>query len=82
MQRWVAPEWALQRRPEGEAPAAASASELGASSATLSASTSAVGDDETRMEDLAGKLYDKIRARLRNELLVDRERAGFLTDLR
>jgi hypothetical protein len=37
---------------------------------------------ETDMDELAGKLYDKIRTRLKSELLVDRERAGFLTDLR
>ncbi|TME47204.1 MAG: hypothetical protein E6I56_04895 [Chloroflexi bacterium] len=34
------------------------------------------------MDELANKLYDRIRTRLKNELLVDRERAGFLTDLR
>ncbi|HVH64956.1 MAG TPA: hypothetical protein VM674_02900 [Candidatus Acidoferrum sp.] len=39
-------------------------------------------DDEERMEDMAARLYERIRTRLRNELLVDRERAGFLTDLR
>jgi hypothetical protein len=37
---------------------------------------------ETDMDELAGKLYDKIRNRLKSELLVDRERSGFLTDLR
>jgi len=37
---------------------------------------------ETDMDELAGKLYDKIRTRLKAELLVDRERSGFLTDLR
>jgi hypothetical protein len=37
---------------------------------------------ETDMDELAGKLYDKIRTRLKSELLVDRERAGLLTDLR
>lgn len=37
---------------------------------------------ETDMDELAGKLYDRIRSRLKTELLVDRERAGFLTDLR
>ena len=37
---------------------------------------------EADMDELAGKLYDKIRTRLKSELLVDRERAGFLTDLR
>jgi hypothetical protein len=39
-------------------------------------------EPETDMDELAGKLYDKIRNRLKAELLVDRERAGFLTDLR
>jgi hypothetical protein len=34
------------------------------------------------MDELAGKLYDRIRNRLKTELLVDRERAGVLTDLR
>ncbi|HEX9094735.1 MAG TPA: hypothetical protein VF990_01390 [Candidatus Dormibacteraeota bacterium] len=37
---------------------------------------------ETDMDELAGKLYDRIRTRLKSELLVDRERAGLLTDLR
>jgi hypothetical protein len=37
---------------------------------------------DTDMDELAGKLYDRIRNRLKTELLVDRERAGFLTDLR
>ncbi len=37
---------------------------------------------ETEMDELARKLYDRIRGRLKTELLVDRERAGFLTDLR
>ena len=36
---------------------------------------------ETDMDELAGKLYDRSRSRLKTELLVDRERAGFLTDL-
>ena len=39
-------------------------------------------EPETDMDELAAKLYDKIRNRLKSELLVDRERAGFLTDLR
>jgi len=37
---------------------------------------------ETEVDELAKKLYDRIRTRLKTELLVDRERAGFLTDLR
>ena len=35
-------------------------------------------DDE--LEELAHRLYDHIRARIRSELLVDRERAGLLAD--
>jgi hypothetical protein len=34
------------------------------------------------LDELARRLYDRIRVRLRGELLVDRERAGLLTDLR
>jgi hypothetical protein len=37
---------------------------------------------ESEMDELARKLYDRLRTRLKTELLVDRERAGFLTDLR
>ncbi len=37
---------------------------------------------DAEMEELARKLYSRIRSRLWNELLVDRERAGLLTDLR
>src|SRR3984893_14301329 len=37
---------------------------------------------ETEMDELARRLYDRLRSRLKTELLVDRERAGFLTDLR
>jgi hypothetical protein len=37
---------------------------------------------ESEMDALAGKLYERIRGRLKSELLVDRERAGLLTDLR
>lgn len=34
------------------------------------------------LDDLATRLYDRLRTRLRTELLVDRERAGLLTDFR
>jgi hypothetical protein len=50
------------------------------SSPAASAGPGQVSD--TEMDELAGKLYDRIRSRLKTELLVDRERAGFLTDLR
>jgi len=51
-------------------------------SASPAAATGPSQAPETDMDELAGKLYDRIRSRLKTELLVDRERAGFLTDLR
>ncbi|PZR93098.1 MAG: hypothetical protein DLM67_14085 [Candidatus Nephthysia bennettiae] len=40
------------------------------------------GRSETELDELAGRLYDRFRSRLRMELLVSRERAGLATDLR
>lgn len=34
------------------------------------------------LNDLASRLYQHIRSRLRAELIIDRERAGMLADLR
>jgi hypothetical protein len=39
-------------------------------------------DGEERLDGLAADLYDRIRDRLRRELLVDRERSLLLTDWR
>jgi hypothetical protein len=47
-----------------------------------SATVASASNNEKDMDELAGKLYDRIRGRLRTELLVDRERAGLLTDWR
>ena len=68
----------VQRAPEPEAPAV----DGSPSSATGVTAAAASGDSEKDMDELAGKLYDRIRGRLRTELLVDRERAGLLTDWR
>ncbi|MCX2954580.1 eCIS core domain-containing protein [Lentzea sp. NEAU-D7] len=38
--------------------------------------------DQIDIEDLANHIYDQLRSRLRMELLIDRERAGLLTDFR
>ncbi|MDP9389347.1 MAG: hypothetical protein M3Q48_15875, partial [Actinomycetota bacterium] len=38
--------------------------------------------DEVDLEELARKLYDRVRSLLRTELLVDRERSGLLSDFR
>jgi hypothetical protein len=37
---------------------------------------------DKELDDLARKLYGRIRVHLRSDLLVERERAGMLIDLR
>jgi hypothetical protein len=39
-------------------------------------------DDPIALDELAARLYQRLRSRLRLELIVDRERAGLLTDFR
>jgi hypothetical protein len=39
-------------------------------------------DPDIDLDELALRLYARLRSRLRRELLVDRERAGLLTDYR
>lgn len=43
---------------------------------------SAVDVSKIDLDELATRIYDRLRSRLRLELLVDRERAGLLTDFR
>jgi len=62
----------------GTAASGAVGSAVGAAASSLGHQQAAEPD----MDELAGKLYDRIRTRLKTELLIDRERAGFLTDLR
>jgi hypothetical protein len=38
--------------------------------------------DSSHLEELTQRIYDRLRSRLRTDLLVDRERAGLLTDFR
>lgn len=38
--------------------------------------------DKVDLDDLSTRLYDRLRSRLRMELLIDRERAGMLSDFR
>jgi hypothetical protein len=61
---------------------AGAGSAVGAAASTAASSAARHNGSETEMDELARKLYDRIRTRLKSELLVDRERAGFLTDLR
>ena len=58
---------------ESGAPAAGQAGPTGASAA-------GAGGAGTDYEELAEHVYDRIRARLTTELLLDRERSGTLVD--
>ncbi|MGH2463953.1 MAG: hypothetical protein ACRDGI_00685 [Candidatus Limnocylindrales bacterium] len=66
---------------------AGSGSTAGSPSAVLDAAGNPVGaasraDRERELDELARRLYGRIRSRLASELLADRERAGLLVDLR
>lgn len=50
--------------------------------ANLAGQRSADLDDPVHMDELAAKLYGRLRSKLRLELIVDRERSGLLTDFR
>ena len=77
IQRSASQEWSVQTAP-AEAPAAEASAESPATAHAAAAGT----PDHTELDALANKLYDRIRVKLRHELLIDRERAGLLTDLR
>jgi len=74
-QQFLAIEVPVQRAEEA-APATGGAPEVaGAAGGTP-------GHSDKELDDLARQLYERLRSRLRHELLVDRERAGLITDLR
>ncbi|MEO6797943.1 MAG: hypothetical protein ABI401_05990 [Candidatus Dormibacter sp.] len=66
----------------GEWPSVQAASAASSGAASTPAAPDAQGRSEEHIDALAGQLYERIRMRLKSELLVDRERAGLLTDLR
>ena len=61
-------------------PSGGAAGGAGAAGAAHGATAPAAGGAGTDYEELAEQLFDKIRARLTSELLLDRERAGMLVD--
>ncbi|SDH80499.1 protein of unknown function [Actinokineospora alba] len=68
------------RRPDS---ATSSTSRAGTGAADMHGSEEEPVDlDRVDLEDLTARLYDRVRSRLRLELLVDRERSGWLTDFR
>jgi hypothetical protein len=56
--------------------------ELRAQVAELAGRRPAALDDPVELDELAAKLYRRLRTKLRLELIVDRERTGLLTDFR
>lgn len=60
----------------------APAESLSAVAPATAASATSAHDSEKELDELARKLHDRISARLRYDLLLDRERAGMLTDVR
>jgi hypothetical protein len=41
-----------------------------------------IDTDDLDLDEIAVRLYDRLRTKLRMELLLDRERAGLLSDFR
>lgn len=79
-------DFAVQREPAaGEAPtpepSVASAPAAAAGSAGAAAAE-APGQSDKELDELARKLHDRISLHLRRDLLIQRERAGLVTDLR
>jgi len=72
----------VAQREADAGPAPAEAPAAGPSAGAAPPGAGAEAHSEKAIEELAGKLYDRIRSRLKTELLIDRERAGLLTDLR
>ncbi|HYW26298.1 MAG TPA: hypothetical protein VE953_19155 [Terriglobales bacterium] len=85
----------VQRAPEGqqylaiEVPVQRAEAASSAASASSASGPAAGGAEdgspkhsEKELDELARQLYERLRSRLRMELLVDRERAGLITDLR
>ena len=72
VQRVASQEWVVQAENEP----------LPATSRVAAPVHASATGEQASAEETAAKLYDRIRTKLRNELLVDRERAGMLTDLR
>lgn len=71
----------IEVRPAPNEPAPGASPSPGASPGSPAASASPAERDH-ELDELARRLYGRIRARLSAELLADRERAGLITDLR
>jgi hypothetical protein len=74
---------ASQTPPQQAVPAPQRSARSSTSSGTSSAASSAAGPDtHDDIDEVSRRVYERIRLRLRRELLLDRERGGYLTDPR
>lgn len=76
------PEPSAAAAPPLQAQAEAPAPVQQAEAAEAAPAAAAGGQSPQSVEEMAARIYDRIRSRLRDELLVDRERAGLVTDVR
>src|SRR5262245_34765925 len=96
-QHWVEPTSPASAGPTSATPAHATGAGDHAAHETLNAAGSRARErsidgtdptdvvahlDDQDLEDLASMLYARLQTRLRRDLIVDRERSGFLTDFR
>jgi hypothetical protein len=66
----------------GQAGAASGSTALATDTTGSTSAAATRADRERELDELARRLYGRIRSRLASELLADRERAGLLVDLR
>jgi hypothetical protein len=66
--------------PTAAAPGPGEAPGGSATSSSAGAAPAGIPTGDKELDDLAHRLYDRIRSRLRLELLIDRERTGTLSD--
>lgn len=81
VQTWTLPGWLSSILPQAPAPVAEQAKDLVAEAghAERTGASKAPGEATQDLDDLAQKLYPKLRPYLKKELWLDRERAGMLT---
>jgi hypothetical protein len=78
----VIPEIEVRPAPTEPAPGASSSPGASPGSPAAPAAAASPAERDRELDELARRLYGRIRTRLSAELLADRERAGLITDLR
>lgn len=78
----VAPVQREMAEGESPSPVAPASAPVAAAASAGAAAAEAGGQSEKELDELARKLHDRISLHLRRDLLIQRERAGMVTDLR